>query len=147
MLPNGKSVLVVDDKDCIRTSMSLVLESLGYSVRSAEDGHSAIREIRSQKPDILLSDLVMPGMSGFELLMNVRRLFPAIQVIATSGSFSGNDVPEGVLADAFYPKGSGVSALLHILRSFPQMHRRTPEPFTATPHPGLSDEVLSLLNA
>ena len=147
MLPNGKSVLVVDDKDCIRTSMSLVLESLGYSVRSAEDGHSAIREIRSQKPDILLSDLVMPGMSGFELLMNVRRLFPAIQVIATSGSFSGNDVPEGVLADAFYPKGSGVSALLHILRSLPQMHRRTPEHFTATPHPGLSDEVLSLLNA
>ncbi len=147
MLPNGKSVLVVDDKDCIRTSMSLVLESLGYSVRSAEDGHSAIREIRSQKPDILLSDLVMPGMSGFELLMNVRRLFPAIQVIATSGSFSGNEVPNGVLADAFYPKGSGVGALLNILRSLPQMHRRTPESFTATPHPGLSNEVLALLNA
>ncbi|MGA7242861.1 MAG: response regulator [Terracidiphilus sp.] len=147
MLPNGKSVLVVDDKDCIRTSMSLVLEELGYSVRSAEDGHSALREIRRQNPDILLSDLVMPGMSGFELLMNVRRLFPAIQVIAASGSFSGNEVPDGVLADAFYPKGSSVSTLLHILRSLPQMHRRAPEPFMDPPHPGPSNEVLSVLDA
>ena len=128
MLPNGKSVLVVDDKDSIRTSMSLVLGELGYSVRSAQDGHSALREIRRQNPDILLSDLAMPGMSGFELLMNVRRLFPAVQVIATSGSFSGNKIPDGVLADAFYPKGSSVSALLQILRSLPQMHRRMLEP-------------------
>ncbi len=147
MLPNGKSVLVVDDKECIRTSMSLVLESLGYSVRSAEDGHSALREIRRQNPDILLSDLVMPGMSGFELLMNVRSLFPAIQVIAASGSFSGSKIPEGVLADAFYPKGGGMGALLNILRSLPQMHRRTPEPFTAKLHLESSNDVLSLLNA
>jgi CheY-like chemotaxis protein len=123
LLPNGKSVLVVDDKDCIRTSMSLVLESLGYSVRSAEDGRSALREIRSQNPDILLSDLTMPGMSGFELLIIVRQSFPAIQVIATSGSFSSNEVPDGVLADAFFPKGSSVSALLQILR---RLKRRFP---------------------
>ena len=141
MLRNGKSVLVVDDKECIRTTMSLVLKELGYSVRSAEDGHSALREIRRQNPDILLSDLTMPGMSGFELLINVRRLFPAIQVIATSGSFFGNEVPDDVLADAFYPKGSGVSALLRILRSLPQMHRRAPDPFMATPHPGPCNEV------
>ena len=83
MLPNGKSVLVVDDKECIRVSMSLVLKELGYSVRSAEDGHSALREICRQNPDILLSDLAMPGMSGFELLMNVRHSFPAIQLIAS----------------------------------------------------------------
>ena len=147
MLPNGKSALVVDDKECIRTSMSLVLQSLGYSVRSAEDGQSALREIRRESPDILLSDLKMPGMSGFELLMNVRRLFPAIQVIATSGSFSGNEVPRSVLADAFYPKGSSVSVLLQILRSLPQMHRRRFEPSLATPHPGPSNELLFLLDA
>ncbi len=147
MLSNGKLVLVVDDKDCIRTSMSLVFEELGYSVRSAEDGRSALREIRRENPDILLSDIAMPGMSGFELLINVRRLFPAIQVIASSGSFAGNEVPDGVLADAFYPKGGSVSALLHILRSLPQMQRRTHEPFMAMPHPEPSNEVLSLLDA
>jgi CheY-like chemotaxis protein len=147
LLPNGKSVLVVDDKDCIRTSMSLVLESLGYSVCSAEDGRSALREIRSQNPDILLSDLTMPGMSGFELLIIVRQSFPAIQVIATSGSFSSNEVPDGVLADAFYPKGSSVSALLQILRSLPQMHRRTLELLMATPHPENADSSPGYLAA
>src|SRR5580704_7684918 len=101
--------------------MSVLLEELGYSVRFAEDGHSALQEIRRESPDILLSDLKMPRMSGFELLINVRRSFPAIQVIATSGSFSGNDVPDGVLADAFYPKGGSASALLRILRSLAQM--------------------------
>jgi CheY-like chemotaxis protein len=135
---------VVDDKECIRTSMSLVFESLGYSVRSAEDGHSALREIRRQNPDILLSDLAMPGMSGFELLTDVRHFFPEIRVIASSGSFSGSDVPDGVLADAFYPKGSGVSALLQILRSLPQMHSRIPGPIMATPHPDPCSGVLSL---
>jgi CheY-like chemotaxis protein len=129
MLSNGKTVLVVDDKESIRTSMSLVLESLGYSVRTAEDGHSALREIRQENPDILLSDLSMPGMSGFELLINVRRSFPAIKVIASSGSFSGNEIPSEVLADAFYPKGTGVSTLLHVLRSL-SLYRRAPEGFT-----------------
>ena len=127
--------------------MSVLLEELGYSVRFAEDGHSALQEIRRESPDILLSDLKMPRMSGFELLINVRRSFPAIQVIATSGSFSGNDVPDGVLADAFYPKGGSASALLRILRSLAQMHRRTPESFISTPRPGPSSEVLSLMDA
>ena len=126
MNPNGKTVLVVDDKEHIRKSMSLVLEELGYCVRLAQGGHSALWEIRQQNPDILLSDLKMPGMSGRELLTKVRHLFPAIKVIATSGSFRGNEVPTGVLADAFYPKGSSVSTLLRILRELPLMNQRSP---------------------
>lgn len=133
MPSNLKTVLVVDDKERVRTSLSAVLEELGYSVRSAEDGHSALREIREQNPDILLSDLKMPGMSGFELLINVRRSFPAIKVIATSGSFCGNKVPAGVLADAFYSKGGSVGALLQILRELPRMDHRAPESLTITP--------------
>ena len=56
--------------------MSHVLTEIGYRVRSAEDGFSALREMRHEVPDILLSDLNMPGMSGFELLSVVRRRFP-----------------------------------------------------------------------
>jgi CheY-like chemotaxis protein len=122
-----KTVLVVDDKEWIRIAISLVLEEFGYSVRCAEDGHSALREIHQQNPDILVSDLTMPGMSGFELLINVRRLFPAIKVIAMSGSFTGNEVPHGVLADAFYPKGGSVSSLLQTLRALPRMKNRPVE--------------------
>jgi len=124
---NLKTVLVVDDKERIRIEISLLLAEFGYSVRCAVDGYSALREIQQENPDILLSDLSMPGMSGFELLMNVRRLFPVIKVVAMSGSFSSNDVPTGVLADAFYPKGASVSTLVQILRELPRLNHRAPK--------------------
>ena len=130
MSANLKTVLVVDDKERIRVAIAQVLEEFGYSVRCAEEGHSALREIYQQNPDILVSDLTMPGMSGFELLINVRRLFPTIKVIAISGSFSGSEVPQGVLADAFYPKGGSVSTLLQAFRSLSSMKNRIVESAT-----------------
>jgi CheY-like chemotaxis protein len=125
-------ILIVDDKASIRTTMSLVLGEIGYLVRSANDGLSALREIRRESPEILLSDLNMPGMSGFELLRAVRRQFPTILVIAMSGAFSGNEVPSGVAADAFYQKGSSTNALLQILRTPPQMNRPALQPCRAS---------------
>jgi CheY-like chemotaxis protein len=121
----------VDDDALIRSSVEHVLTELGYSVSSSEDGFSALREMRSQIPNIILSDLNMPGMSGFELLSVVRRRFPAIQAIAMSGAFSGNEVPSGIAADAFYQKGSSIAALLQILRTLPQMKRRAAHPVSA----------------
>jgi CheY-like chemotaxis protein len=111
-------LLVVDDEPSIRTSMSQVLTEIGYSVRSAQDGFSALAEIQKEIPEIILSDLNMPGMSGFELLSLVRRRYPAIRLIAMSGAFSGDEVPSGVAADAFYQKGSGVRSLLKIISGF-----------------------------
>jgi CheY-like chemotaxis protein len=124
-------LLIVDDEPSIRMSMSLVLTEIGYDMRSAIDGLSALHEIRQDAPDILLSDLNMPGMSGFELLSVVRHRYPAIKVIAMSGAFSGNEVPSGVAADAFYQKGSSISSLVRIIESLPQPDRallKLPEP-------------------
>jgi len=73
----------------------------------------------------------MPGMCGYELLRVVRRRFPSIQVIAMSGAFSGNEVPSGVAADAFFQKGSSMGALLRIIESLPLMERRDPLPARA----------------
>lgn len=84
----------------------------GFRVREAEDGFGALAEIKTETPDVLISDLDMPAMSGFELLSIVRRCFPAIGVIAMSGAYSGEAVPEGVAADAFYAKGEGSIGLL-----------------------------------
>ena len=91
----------------------------GYTTRSAENGLSALAEIRLEVPDFLISDLNMPGMSGFELLRVVRREFPSIRVIAMSGAFSGDEVPSGVVADAFFQKGRGIGELLRIIKSLP----------------------------
>jgi CheY-like chemotaxis protein len=127
MIEAKASVLIVDDEPSIRLSLSQVLTEIGYRVRSAADGVAALAEIRREVPEILISDLNMPGMSGFELLSAVRRQFPRIPAIAMSGAFSGNEVPSGVTADAFYPKGASVLYLMGILESLtPQTGPRTP---------------------
>jgi CheY-like chemotaxis protein/DNA-directed RNA polymerase subunit RPC12/RpoP len=128
MLCEKARLLIVDDRKLIRTSISHLLAEVGYSVRSAEDGFSALRELREEIPDIVISDLNMPGMCGFEFLRVVRRRFPAIQVIAMSGAFFGNEVPFGVAADAFYQKGSSMGTLLRIIESLRLMERRDPLP-------------------
>ena len=86
-------------------------------MRVAEDGFSALEQIREGVPDILLSDLNMPGMSGFELLSVVRRRIPGVYVIATSGAFSGDAVPQGIAADAFHEKGTGLGTLFDIVKT------------------------------
>ena len=135
MLNTKGSLLIVDDESSIRTSLSLVLTEIGYCVRTAEDGFSALAEMhQGGVPDILLSDLNMPGMSGFELLSVVRRRFPAIRTVAMSGAFSGDEVPSGVAADAFYQKGSSLGSLLKIMEALLQMERRAYQPCrTAAP--------------
>ncbi len=117
-------LLIVDDEVSLRTSLFQIFTAFGYSVKSAEDGISALAEIRTEIPDIVLSDLNMPGMSGFELLAVIRRRFPAIQVIAMSGAFSGDTVPPGVAADAFYEKGSNPGSLLRMVKEMAEMDIR-----------------------
>jgi CheY-like chemotaxis protein len=68
-----QKLLLVDDEPSIRRVLSAVLTEMGHEVRSAEDGFAALKEMHGWMPDILLSDLNMPGMSGFELLSVVRR--------------------------------------------------------------------------
>ena len=69
-------IVVADDNAVLLNVLSETLEECGYSVRSAAGGLEALTEIRRRAPDILLSDLNMPRMSGFELLSIVRRRHP-----------------------------------------------------------------------
>jgi CheY-like chemotaxis protein len=123
-MSNSKArLLIVDDEPSIRISLSQVLTEIGYRVRCAEDGYSALMELREEIPDILLTDLNMPGMCGFELLAEVRRSYPTIHTIAMSGAFCGNEVPSGVAADAFFQKGSSVGSLLRMMEAEPRPAR------------------------
>jgi len=127
MLNSSIKLLVVDDEPITRTLMSQIFLQKGHTVRVAEDGFTALDEIRNELPDVILSDLNMPGMSGFELLSVVPRPFPGIQVIAMSGAFSGESAQPGVAADAFYEKASGIPALLGIMETLTDPERRAPE--------------------
>ena len=100
-------ILVVDDEPAIREALEDLLKWAGYQVATAEDGFDALLHLKRLVPDVIISDLNMPRMSGFEFLSVVRRRFPRISVIASSGAFASRAVPTGVLADAFHAKGEG----------------------------------------
>jgi CheY-like chemotaxis protein len=105
-LKEDHRILIVDDEPAIREGLALLLSAQGYSVGTAEHGFDALLQLRSVNPELIVSDLNMPQMSGFELLSVLRRRFPEILVIAMSGAYeSGEHVPGGVIADAFYAKG------------------------------------------
>ena len=117
MVPNSKTrILVVEDDATVRFTISKLLSNHGYDVSIAVDGFDALLQLRQKVPDLILSDLNMPQMSGFELLSVVRRRFPEILVVASSGAYDSSAVPNGVIADAFYAKGQeDASRLLEII--------------------------------
>jgi CheY-like chemotaxis protein len=98
-------VLLVDDEPLVLASLSAFLEASGFVCRTAGDGFEALRRLRETPPDIIISDLRMPNMSGFELLAIIRRRFPQIAVIVMSGEFIANAQTSGLLMNAFFQKG------------------------------------------
>jgi CheY-like chemotaxis protein len=115
MAKSTLNLLIVDDEVSTLSLLRQIFTPRGFNVRTAEDGFAALRMIRDSVPDFLLSDLNMPGMSGFELLSVVRRLYPRIHVIASSGAYSGTSVPEGIAADGFYEKATGLAHLFGLM--------------------------------
>ena len=122
--PSKHEILVVDDDESVRDSLGLLLQSSGYDVSRATNGFDALLQLKRHLPSIVLSDLNMPQMSGFEFLSVVRRRFSQISVIAMSGAYeSGDAVPGGVIADAFYAKGqSNPQALLRTAAELIRTH-------------------------
>jgi CheY-like chemotaxis protein/ribosomal protein S27E len=108
-------VLLVDDEPLIRKVISAYLVAAGYVVRAAVDGLDALEKLRAGLPDLIISDLNMPRMSGIELLGVVRKRFPQIPVIVISGVAS-DEIPKEVTADAYYHKnGFGFEQLLQTI--------------------------------
>ena len=113
-MPNRSryQILLVDDDESVRNTLAMLLTSAGYDVAAANDGFEALLHLKRALPGMIISDLNMPRMSGFEFLSVARRRFPEILVIAMSGAYQeGSAVPGGVIADGFYPKGSHPEAL------------------------------------
>ena len=110
----------------------MLLVAQGYEVRGAADGFEGLAALKQSLPDIIISDLQMPNMNGFEFLSVVRRRFPTIPVIVISGEFSGVSVPASVLADAFFPKG-GYNARQLFEKIIDLLHELPTRPKTGRP--------------
>jgi CheY-like chemotaxis protein len=80
-----KSILIVDDDEKVRTMLQQSLEREGYKVLAAEDGEEGLKIFRKNEPDLIITDLVMPEKEGLETILELRRDYPDIKIIAISG--------------------------------------------------------------
>ena len=78
-------ILVIEDDRAVRELMLHTLSRAGYRVLSAEDGNEGMNLFRTEHPDLVITDIVMPQKEGFETIMALRKEQPGVKVIAMSG--------------------------------------------------------------
>jgi two-component system NtrC family response regulator len=98
---NKKRILVVDDDESLRWVTQAQLQQSGYDVAAAADAGSALQLIRNSPPDLAITDLQMPGMSGLELLKSIRAEYPEIIVIMVTAFGTVENAVEAMKAGAY----------------------------------------------
>jgi len=81
----NKKVLIIDDDAKIRRVLDLRLKKAGYQVFVAANGEAGLNLFRAEQPDIIITDILMPGKEGLETIMELRRDSPEVKIIAMSG--------------------------------------------------------------
>ena len=126
--------LVVDDKLHNRSVLVHLLGPLGFEVAEAENGQEAVEQARATRPDVIIMDMIMPVMTGFEATQEIRQT-PELKealIIATSASVSDTDRQQFLLAgcDAFLPKPVAAGKLFALLETHLELEWIYEEPTT-----------------
>jgi YesN/AraC family two-component response regulator len=93
-----ESILIIDDEAQIRSMIRLILERAGYAVMEATDGVEGIRRFRENPVNLIITDLIMPNKDGIGMIIELKKEFPDVKIIAMSGG--GLNRPEGYLRGA-----------------------------------------------
>lgn len=114
-------VLIVEDEPNIVESLSFVLRHAGYAVTSAADGETALGLLRDSPPDLLVLDLMLPGINGFEVLKTVKST-PALAtmpviVLTAKGQARDRRMAEDIGADGFMTKPFSNRELVELVRT------------------------------
>ncbi len=116
-LRGGETILLVEDQADVRHFVATVLEEGGYRVIEAADGEEALAKCAAERPDLLVTDVVMPKVSGTELATRLGTLQPQVRVLFISGY--SNEVlswPAGVQNAGFLQKPFTIAALISKVR-------------------------------
>ena len=111
------TILLVEDDSSVRSYAKRVLESAGYHVVEAADGATAIELAAQRSVQLLLTDMVMPGISGREVAMRLARAQPDVPVVYMSGHYDRGIVKDGALVPGidFLPKPFDMATLLEVV--------------------------------
>jgi DNA-binding NtrC family response regulator len=96
-----KRILVVDDDESLRWVTQVQLQQNGYQVNAAADANQALEMIREAPPDLVITDLKMPGISGLDLLKKIRAEYPEIMVIMVTAFGTVENAVEAMKAGAY----------------------------------------------
>lgn len=115
-------VLVVDDEQNIRQVLVYVLEDEGYQVVEAQDGETALGLIERQHPDVIILDMKMPGMDGWEFVERYRKLYGhQAPIIVLTAARDAAQRGADVSADSYVPKPFDLDVLLERVSSMVRM--------------------------
>jgi two-component system alkaline phosphatase synthesis response regulator PhoP/two-component system response regulator VicR len=113
-------ILAVDDEPNIVRLIQVNLERQGYQVETANNGRQALEKVRANRPDLLVSDVMMPEMDGFELLKNVRAdaSLSDLPIIMLTAKGADKDIMEGYTrgADMYLTKPFNPQELLQFVK-------------------------------
>ena len=117
----NKSILVIDDEQLIRLQIRNALELEGFSVHEAANGNEGLSRIATARPDVVITDILMPDKEGIETILELRRTHPKIKIIAISGGGrTGNKdflrTAKHLGADRTLAKPFGLAELLRLVR-------------------------------
>jgi CheY-like chemotaxis protein len=90
--PKGPRVLIVDDEQMIASTLAQILNGSGFVAKAVFSGEHAVPEASEFRPDVLLTDVIMRGISGIDVAMQVSKVLPACRVILFSGQASTADL-------------------------------------------------------
>ena len=88
------SILVVDDEERIADTLVLILQTKHYTAEAAYDAASALKICSQRTPDLVISDVVMPGMNGIDMAVIIRSQFPSCRILLFSGQAATADMLE-----------------------------------------------------
>ena len=90
---SGKRILVVDDNEDLRSTIKALLQADGFDVSVAADGEAALAAHRARPADVVVTDLFMPDKDGIETIIELKKLYPKVKIVAMSGwtSTQGSD--------------------------------------------------------
>ncbi|PIE56458.1 MAG: Fis family transcriptional regulator [Desulfobulbus propionicus] len=113
------SILIVDDELSMREFLKILLTKEGYEVSAAEDGASALLHAEKNQPDLVITDIRMPGMNGLDLLAEIKERYPEVAVIMMTAFASPEDAVSAMKNGAFdyITKPFNVDEIKRIIRS------------------------------
>jgi CheY-like chemotaxis protein len=87
-------VLVVDDEHVIADTLAIILNQAGFHASAAYTGNDAVDLARTEKPDLIISDVIMPDMNGIEAAIHIRGFLPSCKILLFSGQAATADLLE-----------------------------------------------------